>query len=736
MFPSLRAFLGALNKAGELSRVAQTVSPILEIAALADRESKAGCPKASDVARKFDPMHADRGGRALLFDKVEGCDFPLAINVFGSYRRMEMALGCEEGGFRTIAEQIEKLLHMQPPKSKWEALRKAKELKPLLNAAPKRIRRGAPCQQVVKRADKNQVNLLKLPLIKCWPLDGDPRAVGLDVSPDQAGTAKGQGRYITFAGMHTIHADDAERAKERIPPSHNIGMYRAQLVDETHLVMHWHMHHDGAAHWRSWKRKGAKGGAFGTGRHGKGMPIAICFGGESVLPYAATAPLPPGISELMMAGFLNQGGIPMVRAKTVPLWLPANSEIVIEGWVSTECGEPGFIPPPAFLEGGAQEVGEVIEEPARATDPPAPSREGRGSARDSFDLGPGAAFEGPFGDHTGYYSLPDRYPIVTVTAITHRKDAIFPATIVGLPPMEDYYMGKATERIFLPLLKTLIHDIDDYHLPMFGAFHNCAFVRIRKQYPLHARRVMHAVWGAGQMSWTKLIIVVDESVDVHDERVVLRAIFENVHFGRDLELVNGPLDILDHAAPRLGAGHKLGIDATRKVAGEEVNGIGIDSPRGTRSFSPHLAEKVKHPLVARIASPDWSAGRCVFAAVRKEKPGDGRFAIDAIHRALVDAPIECIIALDASVNVEKWEEALFHFCANADPGRDLIVLRDDSPADRRFGSRIAFDATRKFPDSIDERHGNKVRPYPPLMVMDQETTASIARFPAFSVEGR
>lgn len=723
MYASLHDFLGALEKAGELRRVGALVSPILEVSALADRESKSGCPRSSDHARKFDPQHAGLGGKALLFDKVEGCDFSLAINLFGSYRRMELALGCESGGFKSIADSIEKLMKMEPPKSKWEALKKAKELKPLLNAAPRRIKRGAPCQQVVKRADKGQVNLLRLPLIKCWPLDGDPRAVGYDISPEEAGTAKGEGRYITFAGMHTIHADDVERSRARIPPSHNVGMYRAQLVDETHLVMHWHMHHDGAAHWRSWKQCGQP------------MPIAICLGGESVLPYAATAPLPPGISELLMAGFLNKGGIPMARATTVPLWVPANSEIVIEGWVSTECGEPGLNPEDRYHEEHGENGGE--NEPEREI------TDGRFSSVPSANsvmnwLGPGAAFEGPFGDHTGYYSLPDRYPIVTVTAVTHRKDTIFPATIVGLPPMEDYYMGKATERIFLPLLKTLIHDIDDYHLPMFGAFHNCAFIRIRKQYPLHARRVMHAVWGAGQMSWTKFIIVVDESVDVHDERAVLRAVFENVHFGRDLELVNGPLDILDHAAPRLGAGHKLGIDATRKIAGEEVNGVAIDAEgphsddRPGISISPPVFDKVKHPLLAKLVSPDWSGGRCLFAAVHKQRAGDGRFAIDAIERATRSHShqVRCIIALDASVDIDNWEDAMFHFCANVDPGRDLFVLRDDVPADRRLGSRIAFDATRKIPgpQSIDERHGEKVRPYPPLIVMDDETKARVERF--------
>jgi 4-hydroxy-3-polyprenylbenzoate decarboxylase len=301
-------------------------------------------------------------------------------------------------------------------------------------------------------------------------------------------------------------------------------MYRMQVIDRNHTAMHWHMHHDGARHWRAWKKLG------------KPMPCALVLGGESVLPYAATAPLPPGISELIMAGFLNDGGIELVPCKTIDMHVPANAEIVIEGHVSTEAGFIGYDP------------------------------------RRGEPVGPGAVFEGPFGDHTGFYSLPDRYPLFEVSAITHRKDPIYPTTIVGPPPQEDYYLGKATERIFLPLLQTMVHDIVDYDLPMFGAFHNCAFIKIHKEYPLQARRVMHAIWGAGQMAWTKMIVVVDEDVDVHDHEAVLFHLCANCDPGRDIEIVNGPLDILDHAAPRLGAGHKIGFDATRKIKGEECGG--------------------------------------------------------------------------------------------------------------------------------------------------------------------
>ncbi len=365
----------------------------------------------------------------------------------------------------------------------------------------------------------------------------------LRVDSPGGGNRRGAGRYITLAGIYTIHPDDHGKADGEPRPSRNVGMYRAQLLDKSHTAMHWHMHHDGASHWRAWKKHDqAKRDA---GEEAPGMPCAIVLGGESVLPYAATAPLPPGISELMLAGFLNRGSIKLIKCKTLDLHVPAHAEIVIEGYVSTEAGPIGFDPRPRYGQA-----------------PP--------------ELGPGAVFEGPFGDHTGFYSLPDRYPIFTASAVTHRADgAIYPTTVVGRPPQEDYYLGKATERIFLPLLRTLVPDILDYDLPMFGCFHNCAFIKINKQYPLQARRVMHAIWGAGQMAWTKAIVVVDQDVNVHDHEEVLFHLLANADPGRDIELVNGPLDILDHAAPRLGAGTKIGLDATRKIPGEEVHGHAV-----------------------------------------------------------------------------------------------------------------------------------------------------------------
>lgn len=563
MYENTQDFIAALAAAGELQRVRAAVSPVLEIAEIADRVSKSPAPNLpSDAARRTDPRFHHFGGKALLFENVQGADFPVLINAWGSYRRMEMALGCNDagpglaaghtpGGFEALGDKIGRLVKPEPPPTLLAKLQKIPELMQLASLPPKKVRSGI-CQEVVIPQDK--VDLTRLPILRCWPHDGDFASLGYpaNVNAGIDGLGSGpewdaafRGRYITLGTIHTIHADDVGNPT---PPSRNIGMYRVQLFGKRHLSMHWHMHHDGARHWRSWKAKGER------------MPVAIALGGESVMPYAATAPMPPGISEMLLAGFLNRGGIPLVDCRTVPLSVPANSEIVIEGYVSDQAGLIGF-------------------------DPRLP-----GST-----LGPGAVFEGPFGDHTGFYSLPDRYPLLEVTAITHRRNAVYPTTIVGLPPQEDYYLGKATERLFLPLLRTLIHDIIDYDLPMFGAFHNCVFVKIRKEYPLQARRVMHSIWGAGQMAWTKMIVVVDHDVDVHDQDAVLFHLCANCDPGRDVEVVNGPLDILDHAAPRLGAGHKIGFDATRKIPGEEVGGNPV------RSWPPIIAmdQAVKDRVAAR-----------------------------------------------------------------------------------------------------------------------------------------
>ncbi|MFN0012884.1 MAG: UbiD family decarboxylase domain-containing protein [Phycisphaerales bacterium] len=706
MYPTTRDFVNALDRAGELKRVRASTNPVLEVSAIADRVSKSLCAVLpSAAAKRTDPAHHHLGGHALLFDNVQGSNFPLLINAWGSYHRMEMALGGDTpAGFEAIAGRIADLVKPQPPRSLRELLGLANRLRPLLTIPPKRKRGSGLCQEMVLTGEK--VDLTRLPLIRCWPLDGDLASVGYpaDVNDHVPGLgtgpewqAKFRGRYITLGGVHTVHADDRDDPK---PASHNIGMYRAQLLGKNRLAMHWHMHHDGARHWRSWKKLGQP------------MPVAIALGGESVMPYAATAPLPPGLSELLLAGYLNRGGIPLVRAKTVPLWVPANAEIVIEGWVSAEAGGIGWTPPKtAEMANGKWQMANA----------------------DRYGLGPGAVFEGPFGDHTGFYSMPDRYPIFDVTAITHRREAIYPTTIVGPPPQEDYYLGKATERIFLPLLKTLIPDIEDYDLPMFGAFHNCAFVKIKKQYPLQARRVMHSVWGAGQMAWTKTVFVVDDDVDVHDAGAVLRAAAANCVPSRDIERVHGPLDILDHAAPRLGAGMKIGFDCTRKVVGEEVDGNPLNSSE-FKVQSPHTqgivaaARAVPGVLGAALHADGW-----LLVKISKAAPGDGHRAIERIasllahHSAPNEAPaqagalsppslpraaaparaIRFLIILGQDANIGDTDNALFHWLANSDASRDAEVI----------GGVWCVDATPKFPG--DQRNGQAVRPWPPLMSMHE-----------------
>ncbi|RIK67615.1 MAG: menaquinone biosynthesis decarboxylase [Planctomycetota bacterium] len=505
-YSDLRSFIDALEKAGQLRRVRAEVDPELEITEIADRVSKSLAPEGLAGAPATDPVHGGLGGRALLFERVRGSRVPVAINLFGSYARMRMALGCED--FESLAAKVQKLIKPEPPTSFLEKMKMLPELAKIAGYAPKQVKRGI-CQEVVHTTD---ADLFALPIIKCWPYDGgadedvivgrEPRTPTAAEKPP--GSAQGPvGRFITLAGIYTTAPDGSEP---------NIGMYRIQVTGPKSAIFHCHVHHDGARHHRMWAAQG------------KDMPVAIVLGGESVLPYAATCPLPPNVSELLFAGFLNDGGIPLVPAKTISLNVPANAEIVIEGFVSAT---------------------ETVR-------------------------------EGPFGDHTGFYSLADMCHAIRVTAITHRESSIYPTTIVGLPPMEDYYMGKATERVFLPLLQMLIPDIIDYNLPRWGAFHNFCFVKIRKEYPLQARKVASSIWGAGQMMFSKFIVIVDEDVDVHDEQAVMFAVGANVDPRRDTFLVDGPQDILDHAAPYLAAGSKMGIDATRKIPGE---GIVRDWPR-------------------------------------------------------------------------------------------------------------------------------------------------------------
>ncbi len=688
MFTDLSTFVRVLEEQGELLRVRRPVSPVLEISAAAQLETRRRAPgPPGPGVEALDPLCWDRGGRALLFENVLGSQIPVLINTFGSYHRMELALGCHPqghtpGGFRAIAERIGSLTRPVPPRTLGELWSKGREFLPLLRVFPKQVGGGsAPCQEVVETGE--EVDLTRLPIPRCWPLDGDFGALGYPADLNEGVPGLGhpeidadrwkaefQGRYITFAGIHTIHYDDKGVEK---PASHNIGMYRVQLMGRQRLAMHWHLHHDGARHWRSWRAAG------------EAMPVAIALGGESVLPYAATCPLPPGISELLMAGFLNQGGIPMVACKTVPLRVPANAEIVIEGYIRPDAGFPGW-------------------------DPRLPN---------AGPLGGGAVFEGPFGDHTGYYSMPDRYPLVEVTAITRRKKAIFPATLVGLPPQEDHYMGKATERVMGALLKVIIHDIVDYDLPMFGTFHNCAALQVEKQYVLQGRRLMHSVWGAGQMAWTKCIFVVDVGENVHDPRAVLRAAARWCRPGRDIERVNGPLDILDHAAPRLGAGMKIGFDCTRKWPGEEVNGRAVEGANeavaaaGPVEAAAHLLRIRQIPGVRdawiQEEIPGWLLVEVDQGLGEPERAGLDHRVLCAVLELDPAAdgcgPLPFVLTLGRGVDLRDPTAPFFHWLANSDASRDCEW--------RPEADRIGFACAPKTEG--DARNGQKVRAWPPLV---------------------
>ncbi|MFQ3574165.1 MAG: menaquinone biosynthesis decarboxylase [Thermodesulfovibrionales bacterium] len=456
-YKNIREFVRVLEDRGLLHKIAVEVDPILEITEITDRMCK-----------------SKDGGKALLFEKVRGSRFPVVTNLFGSFERMCLAL--EVNRLDDIAMRIQELLNQSPPKTLMEKLAMLPKLFEISRFLPKTVK-TAPCQEVVIQED--DVDLGIFPILKCWPYDGKI----------------GEGRFITLPMVFTKDPDSQRQ---------NCGMYRIQVFNKNTTGMHWHIHKDGARHYEKYKKIN------------KVMPAAIAIGGDPAVIYSATAPLPEAVDEMLFAGFLRKEPVEMVRCVTTDLLVPAQSEIVLEGYLN-----PGE-----------------------------------------------TAIEGPFGDHTGFYSPADHYPVFHVKCITHRKDLIYPATIVGKPPMEDCYMGKATERIFLPLLKLDFPEINDINLPMEGVFHNAVIISIKKSYPGHARKVIHGLWGKGQMMFAKLIIIVDEDVDVQNISYTAWRVLNNVDWKRDVIISEGPLDDLDHAAnfPRYGA--KMGIDATRKTREE------------------------------------------------------------------------------------------------------------------------------------------------------------------------
>ncbi|HXI20270.1 MAG TPA: menaquinone biosynthesis decarboxylase [Gemmatimonadales bacterium] len=453
---SLQQYIAAIDRLGELVRVREPVRARLEIAEIADR-----CMKRAG------------GGPALLFEHVlldsgARSEYPVAINLFGSMRRMCLGLGVAD--LDEVGGRISELLELKVPEGLMGKLAMLPKLAEVAKFPPRTRSGRPPCQEVVWRGD--EVDLDRIPFLTTWPGDG--------------------GRYITLPMV--ITTDPARGIR-------NVGMYRVQVLGRNLLAMHWQRHKVGAHHWREMAARGER------------MPVVIAIGADPASMYSASAPLPPTIDEFIFAGFLRRAPVELAGAVTAGLEVPAEAEMVIEGYI----------------------------------DPAEP-----------------LVREGPFGDHTGFYSLADDYPAVHVTAVTMRRQPVYPATLVGRPPMEDYYLGHATERIFLPLLRLTLPEIVDYHMPAYGIFHNLVFVAIDKQYPGQAYKVMNALWGAGLMSLAKVLVIVDREVNVRNPDEAWWIALNNIDPERDVRFTRGPVDVLDHASQFFTFGSKMGIDATRK----------------------------------------------------------------------------------------------------------------------------------------------------------------------------
>ena len=517
-YDDLRDWIKALEKAGELKRIREEVSPELEITEITDRVSKSGSKAGARTGlsnQKYAP-----GGPALLFENLKGHPgHQVLINQFGSERRMALALGVER--LDEIAVRIQSLMNMKAPEGMLDKLKMLPQLGALASAFPKTVNaKDAPCKEVVLEGG---FDLNEFPILKCWPHDG--------------------GRFITLPCVHTRDPRSGKR---------NIGMYRMQVYDGQTTGMHWQRQKVAAEHYREAMRRAASAEA-GQGNYdpksarvaamaesaggaaaipdgpvgglpqvslgnlkGSRLEVAVAIGTDPATTFSAIVPAPPEVEEFLIAGFLRGKPVEIVKCETVDLEVPAHAEIVLEGYV---------------------ELGELRD-------------------------------EGPFGDHTGFYTLIDQYPVFHLTCITHRKNPIYAATIVGKPPMEDAWMGKAVERIFLPAMKMQIPELVDIHLPVEGVFHNLMLVSIKKSYPGQARKVMNAIWSLGQAMFTKCIVVVDEDCDVQDVGEVVLRVANNIDPERDIQFTLGPVDSLDHASRLPNYGSKMGIDATRKWRAE------------------------------------------------------------------------------------------------------------------------------------------------------------------------
>jgi 4-hydroxy-3-polyprenylbenzoate decarboxylase len=555
-------------------------------------------------------------GSALLFENT-GYDFPLLINAFGSEKRMCLSLGVDS--LDEISGQITKLMKgLTGPKA---GLMDKLKMLPLLSEVsswmPKQTGGKGACQEIINR----NPDLAKLPVITCWPHDGGP--------------------YITLPVVHTIDPETKIR---------NVGMYRMQVFDKNTTGMHWQLHKNSARHFHEYKKLGSK------------MPVSVTLGGDPVYTYAATAPMPDNMDEYMLAGFLRKKKVELVKCITNDIYVPADADFVLEGYVDP-----------------AEEL----------------------------------ILEGPFGDHTGFYSLADYYPKFHVTCITHRKNAIYPTTIVGVPPQEDEWLGKATERIFLsPIQMTMLPEVVDMVMPVEGVFHNIAIVKIKKSYAGQGRKVAHSLWGAGQMMFNKVMIVLDRDIDISDYKAVLKVINQAVDPGNDVFMAKGPVDVLDHASRKFGYGGKLGIDATDKLP-EEVETLITED-----IFVQVDVEGIKKafPEIHHINDTLVKTGLLILA-VKKSKQGHVKWLHHSLLKKGLVKNIKFIIYTEHVIDLKHFGDIAWRVANNIDPAQDCYYTYD-AGGNQMYG--LAIDGTRKYP----ELDGFE-REWPNTVVHNEETIKKV-----------
>ncbi|MCF6364800.1 MAG: menaquinone biosynthesis decarboxylase [Bacteroidales bacterium] len=594
----MQNFINKIEQAEELIRIKSRVNPELEIAEIADRMSK-----------------SKGGGKALLFENT-GTDFPVLINALGSVKRMQIALNVNN--FNEIGKELETMFKSMtsPKKGIFDKLKMLPELAALSSFMPKTVSGKGRSQEVIHK----NPDLSTFPILKTWSRDG--------------------GKFITLPQVIT---------KDPITNIRNVGMYRMQVFEKDLTGMHWHKHKVGARHFSEYKKLGKK------------MPVAVALGGHPTLTYAATAPLPDNIDEYMLAGFLRKQKVKMVKAITQEIEVPAEADIIIEGYVD---------PQEDFI------------------------------------------WEGPFGDHTGFFSLPDWYPKFHVTCITHKKNAIYPATVVGIPPMEDAYIARATERIFLaPIKLAMLPELKDMNIPDAGVAHNLTLVSIEKTFSGQAQKVMNSLWGAGQMMFNKMLTVFDKNVNISDYKDLAKAFSENVNPENDIVFMKGPLDVLDHSSSKFAYGSKLGVDATKKFDEEKSDNKSVKI--NTKTVEIDLINiKKKYPEIKEInddlLKDDISF---LFISVEKSKKEHVKELSKKLINEVGITKVKFLIFVDYPVNVFDIEQTTWIFANNIEPLRDCYIFNSQD----RF-SHLIIDGTRKRAD-ID----NFKRDWPDIVTSDETT---------------